>query len=226
MATPSFWLQAALRPPVTELLQLESCTLRRPGQEAPVFEDVSVVLRTGEKLAINGPSGCGKTTLALIIAGLLQPSSGRRLIMPLMQGRSDPIRMIFQDPFGAMNPRWRVSDWIRDNCPRAVEAKRIKDLCDRLLLPHELLQSYPLELSGGECQRFNLLIAVLGEPLLLILDEATSMVDRQAAEAMEEVIYSFTNTSALALVVIEHSAEEAAEALSLRLSPQDQVGAS
>jgi peptide/nickel transport system ATP-binding protein len=200
---------------MTELLRLEACTFRHRGSANPLFEDVSLVLRAGEKVAITGSSGCGKTTLALLIAGLLLPTSGRRLTMPTMRDRRAPVRMIFQDPFAAMNPRWTVAEWLRDNCAASVSAERVGDLCDRLLLPHELLHRYPLELSGGECQRFNLLLALLGDPLLLILDEAMSMVDGQAAQAMNAAVSSFTARSPAVLVIIEHSAERAAEGLTV-----------
>lgn len=201
---------------MTELLQLEACTFRQRGSTDPLFENISLVLRTGETLAISGYSGCGKTTLALVIAGLLRPTSGRRMMMPALRNRPAPVRMIFQDPFAAMNPRWTVGEWVRDNCAPPSSAKQVGDLCDRLLLPHELLQRYPLELSGGECQRFNLLLALLGDPLLLILDEARSMVDGEAAQAMNAAISSFTTRSPAALVIIDHSAEGAAESLTLK----------
>lgn len=83
-----------------------------------------------------------------------------------------------------MNPRWKVRDWLKDNCALPADLRPAVDLCDQLGLHPELLEKRPLELSGGECQRFNLIGALLGDPLLLILDEATSMVDRHAALAI------------------------------------------
>jgi ABC-type dipeptide/oligopeptide/nickel transport system ATPase subunit len=192
---------------MTELLRLESCSAVREGRSTPVIQDISLTVTAGERHLITGPSGAGKTTLGLVIAGLLKPSSGRRTLAPAMRRHPAPIRMVFQDPFAGMNPRWTVRHWLKDNCPTLADPNSCVDLCDQLDLDLDLLDKHPLELSGGECQRFNLVGALLGNPLLLILDEATSMVDRQAARAMESLVQSRRERSDTAVVVIEHNAE-------------------
>lgn len=192
---------------MTELLRLESCSVFREGRLLPVFHDISLAVRAGERLNIIGPSGSGKTTLALVIAGLLKPSTGRVVRLPPLRRRRAPIRMIFQDPFASMNPRWRVGDWLKDNCPTPASLDHLVDLCDKLELPLDLLQQHPLELSGGECQRFNLIGALLGNPLLLILDEALSMVDGRAAQAMDMLIESQRDGCGMGVIAIEHNAK-------------------
>ncbi|TMJ20505.1 MAG: ATP-binding cassette domain-containing protein [Alphaproteobacteria bacterium] len=191
---------------MVELLRLESCSITREGRLLPVMRDISLAVNEGERLLISGASGVGKTTLALLIAGLLKPSAGRRIQLPPMHQQPAPIRMIFQDPFASMNPRWKVRDWLKDNRALPADLRPALDLCDQLELHPDLLEKRPLELSGGECQRFNLIGAMLGNPLLLILDEATSMVDKQTALAMQRLVEKRRADSGMAVVAIEHDA--------------------
>ena len=200
-----------------ELIRLESCSVVRDGRLLPVIRDISLTVRAGERLSITGPSGSGKTTLALVIAGLLRPTTGQVIRMPPMFRRRAPIRMIFQDPFANMNPRWKVCDWLKDNCLAPAALKHVVGLCTELELHHDLLQRHPLELSGGECQRFNLIGALLGNPTLLILDEAMSMVDEMTAKTMETVVNSRREHSNISIVVVEHSANVSADQLSINV---------
>lgn len=202
---------------MTELLRLESCGHTWEGASEPLFQNVSAVVRAGERHSISGPSGSGKTTLALIMAGLLKPSRGRVVRTPALKSRRAPVRMIFQDPFASMDPLWRVREWLKDNCPKATPFERVIELCTEFELPLDLLDRYPLELSGGECQRFNLISALLGEPLLLILDEATSMVDKRAARQMVMLIERQRHDRELSVINIEHSILDSSnEVMSIR----------
>ena len=202
---------------MTELLRLEACSVFREGRLTPVIQDISLTISAGEHLSIAGPSGAGKTTLALIIAGLLKPSSGRRIPMPAIRAHRAPIRMVFQDPFASMNPRWSVRDWLKDNGPTLTGSGDYSDLCGQLDLDPDLLDKHPLELSGGECQRFNLVGALVGKPILLILDEATSMVDEHTARAMEALVQFHRDRLGTAIIAIQHNAEISHGQLSIQL---------
>jgi len=114
-----------------------------------------------------------------------------------------------------MNPRWRVGEWLKDNHSLPASPS-CAELCGQLDLDLNLLDKYPLELSGGECQRFNLVGALLGNPLLLILDEAASMVDAKAAHAMESLVQSCRERLNMAIIAIEHNAEISEPQLSIQ----------
>jgi peptide/nickel transport system ATP-binding protein len=200
-----------------ELMQVHSCSVVRGKAQGPLFRDLSLSVRAGRRYLISGPSGSGKTTLALVLAGLLKPTSGRVVRMKPLQQRAAPIRMVFQDPFASMNPLWKVGDWLEDNSPSVNSLERLLALCKDFDLSRALLDSYPLELSGGECQRFNLVCALAGEPLLLILDEATSMVDAATRRLMRQLIDRQCAELGTAIINIEHRiADVAGEGISIR----------
>jgi peptide/nickel transport system ATP-binding protein len=193
---------------MAELIRLESCGLIREGAQEPLFENLTITVDSGERYSITGPSGSGKTSLALVIAGLLQPTSGRLVRQHALKQRRAPLRMVFQDPFASMNPLWTVREWLTDNIFQSGRFERVPELCDLLGLSLKLLERYPLQLSGGECQRFNLVCALAGTPALLLLDEATSMVDQCTAKRMKAVIESQCRQSDMTIVSIEHRSDD------------------
>jgi peptide/nickel transport system ATP-binding protein len=203
---------------MTVLLRLDRCGLLRGDARRPIFRDVSFEFRVGRRYAISGPSGSGKTTLALVIAGLLKPSTGSVVRFEAFQKRTAPVRMVFQDPFAGMDPLWKVRDWLDDVGQASNRADRLDELCKAVELTPQLLDRYPLELSGGECQRFNVVCALLGDPLLLILDEATSMVDATTRQMIRSIVESHCANSSITVINIEHGdVDTASEALSIRL---------
>ncbi|MCM1102416.1 MAG: ATP-binding cassette domain-containing protein [Clostridium sp.] len=146
----------------------------RYGRKLPwVLEDRSLGLERGECVALLAPSGYGKTTLALLLAGYLQPVQGTILAdgRPLPRKGLSPVQMIHQHPEQAINPRWRMRQVLRESgiaweeIPAAFGIERA------------WLDRFPRELSGGELQRFCVARALLSGADYLICDEISAMLD-------------------------------------------------
>jgi len=158
-------------------------------------DDVSFEIRNRECLGLVGESGCGKTTLSKMILRALAPTSGE-IIYNGPDGSVDlarqhehggklsqAIQMVFQDPFGSLNPRMTVFDIIREPLVihnigvRTDHANRVQDLMRLVRLDPRFLNRYPHSFSGGQRQRIGLARALALNPDLLILDEPVSALD-------------------------------------------------
>jgi len=166
--------------------------LRRSVAHVQAVDGVSLTIRRGQTLGLVGETGCGKSTLARCIAGLIPVTSGKvyfqgRDITNLSRRTMQPVRreiqMIFQDPYGSLNPRRRVGAIIGD--PFAVhktatgaERKRaVQDLMARVGLNPEHFNRFPAEFSGGQRQRIGVARALALRPKLIICDEPVSALD-------------------------------------------------
>ncbi|GAA3663254.1 dipeptide ABC transporter ATP-binding protein [Microbacterium marinilacus] len=156
-------------------------------------DDVSFDLMPGRTLGIVGETGSGKSTIARAVAQLEPPKSGTvrfdgQEIVGLKRRRLNAVyanmQMVYQDPFGSLNPRWRVSDVIAEpllghtDMTEKQRAERVDELLDLVgLAPETYRQRRPFEMSGGQAQRVAIARAVALEPALVICDEATSSLD-------------------------------------------------
>jgi oligopeptide/dipeptide ABC transporter ATP-binding protein len=155
-------------------------------------DGVDLVIRRGRTLGLVGETGCGKSTLARCIAGLIPITAGKvifegRDITNLSRRRMQPLRreiqMIFQDPYGSLNPRRRVGSIIGD--PFAVHKlatgserkRRVQELMERVGLNPEHYNRFPAEFSGGQRQRIGVARALALRPKLIICDEPVSALD-------------------------------------------------
>lgn len=155
-------------------------------------DDVSLTIGDGEIVGLVGESGCGKSTVGRIVVGLLPPSAGQVLyrgrskrVMSSAEARAVQLKtqMIFQDPFGSLNPRMRVRQIIGE-APRLhgiVARDELDDYVDHLMeicdLDPSYKQRYPHQFSGGQRQRIGIARALAVKPEFLVCDEAVASLD-------------------------------------------------
>jgi oligopeptide/dipeptide ABC transporter ATP-binding protein len=155
--------------------------------------DVSFDLMPGETLGIVGETGSGKSTLARAVIQVETPKSGTvrfqgQDLVGMSKREIKKVRanmqMVYQDPFGSLNPRWRVADVVAEpllghtSMTGAERAERVDELLELVgLRPSTYRHRRPLELSGGQAQRVAIARAVALGPALIICDEATSSLD-------------------------------------------------
>ncbi|HEY4419998.1 MAG TPA: ABC transporter ATP-binding protein [Pseudonocardia sp.] len=163
------------------------------GGVVHAVSDVSFEVRAGETLGVVGETGSGKSTLARSVIQAPRPQSGevhfrgtdlmRLRRRELVQARRH-MQMVFQDPFGSLNPRWRVTELVEEPLVgygvrgSAQREARVRELLDMVGLdPSVYGKRRPHELSGGQCQRVAIARAIALHPALVICDEAVSSLD-------------------------------------------------
>jgi ABC-type dipeptide/oligopeptide/nickel transport system ATPase component len=208
------------------LLQTDALTVgyRSHGSRVVAAQDVSIVVRAGESVALVGESGSGKTTVARALLGLLperiaRVESGRILIEgrdvaafsdtqwePL---RGHPFAMVFQDPLSYLNPVMRVGRQIAESVRRHDRAEvdvqaRVAELLGLVRLPETAVRSYPHELSGGMRQRVLLAIALGCRPKLLVADEPTTALDVTTQAEILALLRDLRARLGMAMLLISH----------------------
>jgi oligopeptide/dipeptide ABC transporter ATP-binding protein len=183
------------------------------------LRDVSLTVRRGETLGVVGESGCGKSTLARCIVRLIRPDSGRILyggedVLALegdkRRAYSRRVQMVFQDPYGSLNPRMTVRQTLGEAIAfhrlregRAVEA-RIGELIELVRLPRDAAERYPHEFSGGQRQRIGIARALAVEPECLIADELVSALDVSIQAQIVNLLLELQERLHLTMVFIAH----------------------
>ncbi|UOO81653.1 murein tripeptide/oligopeptide ABC transporter ATP binding protein OppF [Uruburuella testudinis] len=181
---------------------------------------VSFQLRAGETLGIVGESGCGKSTLARALIGLVKAQAGsirwqgQELIgMPprALRLTRREMQMIFQDPLASLNPRMTVGDIIAEplrtfypGLGKAETAQRVRRIMAKVGLLPNLINRYPHEFSGGQCQRIGIARALVVEPKLLICDEPVSALDVSIQAQVVNLLKQMQREMGLALIFIAH----------------------
>ena len=186
------------RPTPETALLAEQVAYRFPGASSLATGPISLEVRSSEALAIVGPNGSGKTTLALLLGGLLRPTSGsvtgvdREAIWRLPAPRlADRIGSVFQDPehqflTGTVREELALAPRL-DGLPAGEAARRASTLMERLRLA-PLAEANPFTLSGGEKRRLSVATALVTEPSVLILDEPTFGQDRRTAVELLDLL--------------------------------------
>ena len=202
--------------PLLELRHLSKHYVDRSGLSLRAVDDVSFALRRGEVLGVVGESGCGKSTLGRAIMRLVEPSSGEVILdgvdFASLSGRALKLarrrmQMVFQDPFGSLNPRHRVGGIIGEplrvhGLPNA--AARVAELLDLVGLPREAASRYPHEFSGGQRQRIAIARALALSPDLVIADEPVSALDVSIQSQIINLIADLRARFRLAMIFISH----------------------
>lgn len=181
---------------------------------------VSFELNAGETLGVVGESGCGKSTLARTIIGLVKAKSGSILFdgkeLVGMNERSwreirKDIQMIFQDPLASLNPRMTVGEIIAEplrtyypNKPKAEVEEEVRAIMKKVGLLPNLVNRYPHEFSGGQCQRIGIARALILKPKLIICDEPVSALDVSIQAQVINLLQEVQEEMGLALIFIAH----------------------
>ena len=208
------------------LLQTEGLRVeyRSRNDSVTAVQDVSIVVREGESVALVGESGSGKSTVARAMLGLLPEriariESGRitidghdvtRYSNRQWEGmRGHPVAMVFQDPLSYLNPVMRVGRQIAESVERHDKATkdvqaRVAELLELVRLPSTVARSYPHELSGGMRQRVLLAIALGCRPRLLIADEPTTALDVTTQAEILTLLRDLRQRLGMAMLLISH----------------------
>ena len=166
---------------------------RRGGEAFRAVDGVSLFIRPGENVGLVGESGCGKSTLLRTILGLEAAQAGDIRVYGVSLGRAQgaalrqlrrQIQVVFQDPWGSFDPRWRVERVVGESfhllevAPAARQRRRqVEEVLERVGLSPSDADRYPHEFSGGQRQRIAIARALITEPSILVLDEAVSALD-------------------------------------------------
>ena len=152
-------------------------TLFGHAKRTHILHDVSFELRRGEVLGLVGESGCGKSTLARAILGIEKDITGT------ITHRTFRPQMVFQNPYGSLNPYKKIG-WIIEEPLRVLKKynrkerkEKVLELLDKVGLPASYTERYPDELSGGQRQRVAIAAALIQQPELIFLDEPVSALD-------------------------------------------------
>lgn len=180
------------------LVEVTSLHVRYGSFEA--VRGVSFSLGKGEILGIVGESGSGKSTIARTLMGLERPSSGTIVLSP----GSSP-QMIFQDAVGSLNPRMTVRQTLAEVLKlRSPKARTPQQLLDLVGLSSAVLDQYPRELSGGQCQRISIARALACCPDILIADEPVSALDVSVQARILNLLRNLRKDLGLAILLIAH----------------------
>jgi oligopeptide/dipeptide ABC transporter ATP-binding protein len=191
----------------------------REREYVHAVDHVSLTVRRGETFGIVGETGCGKSTLGRSIARLYDVTSGKIVfdgqdISRYSQRRMRPLRreiqMIFQDPFGSLNPRRRVGSIIGD--PFAIHRiasgndrkRRVQELMERVGLNPEHFNRFPAEFSGGQRQRIGVARALAFQPKLIICDEPVSALDVSIQAQVINLLADLQKEFGLTYIFIAH----------------------
>jgi ABC-type oligopeptide transport system ATPase subunit len=163
----------------------------RPVKWLNAVDGVSLEIKKGETLGLVGESGSGKSTLARVILRLLPATSGSVVFDGQDVLRASPAKLrafreqaqiVFQDPFGSLDPRMKVSGLVSEGMDHlrmtaAARRKRVAELLDLVHLPANAMDRYPHEFSGGQKQRISIARALAVDPQFIIADEPVSALD-------------------------------------------------
>jgi oligopeptide/dipeptide ABC transporter ATP-binding protein len=182
-------------------------------------DNVSFAIRRGETLGLVGESGCGKTTAGRALLRLIEPSAGRiwfdgTEISKLSQRELLPYRrrmqIVFQDPFGSLNPRMRVVDIVAEAVEQqglasgAAVERRVGELLQQVGLSPRWMSRYPHEFSGGQRQRIGVARAIALGPELVVCDEAVSALDVSIQAQVINLLIDLRKSMNLAYLFIAH----------------------
>lgn len=188
--------------------------------EVRAVDDVSLDIETGETVGLVGESGSGKSTFGRLVLRLIEPTSGsiklngRDLLAAsrseMRQLRRD-MQIIFQDPFGSLDPRMKVEDVIaepliiHEKLSRETRRTRVSELLRAVGLDQSALPRYPHEFSGGQRQRIGIARALALKPKFIVADEPVSALDVSVGAQIVNLLAQLQREFGLTYLFISHS---------------------
>ncbi|MBP3409829.1 MAG: ATP-binding cassette domain-containing protein [Clostridia bacterium] len=182
-------------------LEAKNVSFRYDRGRPWVLENASLSVESGERLALFAPSGYGKTTLAMLLAGYLNPTKGEILLdgSPLPRKGMCPVQLIYQHPEKAINPRWRLRRVLEES------GEMRDDVLDAFGIERAWLERFPRELSGGELQRFCVARALMSGADFLICDEISTMLDVITQAQIWNVVLEEAEKRNMGLIAVTHN---------------------
>ena len=193
--------------------------LWEPGAEVQALKGVSFTLERGRSLGIVGESGSGKSTLARLVMALEPPTAGQVLFddsdlhaLPpaeLRRARAG-FQMVFQDPYGSLDPRRKVGQTVAEplasltTVPRVERRERAAAMLEAVGLRSADLDKYPHEFSGGQRQRIALARALITQPKLIVADEPVSALDVSVQAQVLNLLQDLQDRYGVAYLFISH----------------------
>jgi oligopeptide transport system ATP-binding protein len=184
-------------------------------------DGVSFSVRSGETLGIVGESGCGKSTVGRAVLRLIEPTSGSvtwlgedflKLDKKKLRARRRDMQIVFHDPLAALNPRMTIGDIIAEplitfeaaGMTRSMIKERVEAMMIETGLTPEMINRYPHEFSGGQCQRIGIARAMILRPKLIVCDEPVSALDMSIQGQIINLLMRLQRDFGLSLIFISH----------------------
>ncbi|WP_165956330.1 ATP-binding cassette domain-containing protein [Streptomyces hainanensis] len=209
-------------PSAAPLLAVRDLTVSYPGRlgrRQVAVRGVSFEIAAGETFGLVGESGSGKSTISRVLLGLRRADSGSVLLdgedvthasRRARRRLAPQVQMVFQDPYGSLNPDRRIGDTVgagllfHTELTRAQRRARVAELLAEVGLDPALAAAYPEELSGGMRQRVGIARALALEPRLLVADEPVSALDVSVQAQVLNLLTELQRSRGLAMLFISH----------------------
>ena len=203
-----------------EILNIKNVSVEydRHGRKVRAVAGVDLTLNSGEILGLVGESGCGKSTLGKAIVGILAPVTGEVVfdgekVKKLTRGKRPEhfrnLQMIFQDPYGSLNPRRKIGVQIADGLivagmPKKFALLKAADLLEKVGLPRNAVDRFAHQFSGGQRQRISIARALAAAPTAIIADEPISALDTSSQAQVANLLVNLVDEFDMGMVFISH----------------------
>ena len=179
------------------------------GRTLTACNDINLNVYKGKTLGIVGESGCGKSTFVRMVISLDKPTSGEILyhgknLADLSKKETwlnrQNMQMVFQDPLASFDPKMKIVDILTEplinfgKLKKSEKEAKARELLEMVELPGDFVDRYPHNMSGGQRQRISIARAILKNPPILILDEATASLDTESEKIVQEALDRLMST--------------------------------